>query len=502
MGLYPTTTVRRVNAIKQMMAESFTIEEIQRSFLRWKDDIESLDRGLRALCDGFVEELSQEGWASSRRKVLMREVAEVRRLAEALVGRIESLERQVVSPLERAAKARAFSAGASGGAGDLLVEGLHLAKAKQGEHMVRIDTDELADPRRYGDVASETPATSRKVRHKRRLRARSKTIAPKRLSKEELRLGALLPVLDAYDRPRTRGECMTSERPCPFVSCKHHLYLDVNPETGSMKLNFPDLEVWEMKETCSLDVADRSGITLEEVGEILNLTRERIRQVEVRGLLKLKMVGPGEEPLPGEPGWVNAFDVCPSGSSRPVHVNVDVHVIRNPGQERPRKRRRGRNSPARRQRALRQYLHERAAAEHDVDRPRRDPCRNDCRQMLAAQQNFHVGVVGIVVVVEPNWFPRAAGVVQEVFRRAVRRRERNVDLLVIDFLSVGRRRHREIAAQHEAANAFQRGQDVGLRLHRIADGDRNGRDRFRQPVASWSEIAGLSYFAHADHVGR
>jgi DNA-directed RNA polymerase sigma subunit (sigma70/sigma32) len=35
-------------------------------------------------------------------------------------------------------------------------------------------------------------------------------------------------------------------------------------------------------------VADRGGITLEEVGAILNLTRERIRQVEVRGLAKIK----------------------------------------------------------------------------------------------------------------------------------------------------------------------------------------------------------------------
>ena len=61
-------------------------------------------------------------------------------------------------------------------------------------------------------------------------------------------------------------------------------------------------------ETCSLDVADRGGITLEEVGEILNLTRERIRQVEVRGLSKLKMVGPGEEPLPGDPGYYTGDD--------------------------------------------------------------------------------------------------------------------------------------------------------------------------------------------------
>ena len=154
------------------------------------------------------------------------------------------------------------------------------------------------------DWNGDPPAVSRKVRHKRRDRARSKTIAPKRLTKEELRLGALLPLFVDPDRPQSRGECSMGERPCPYVSCKHHLYLDINPETGSIKLNFPDLEVWEMAETCSLDVADRGGITLEEVGEILNLTRERIRQVEVRGLLKLKMVGPGEEPLPGDPGYL------------------------------------------------------------------------------------------------------------------------------------------------------------------------------------------------------
>ncbi len=149
---------------------------------------------------------------------------------------------------------------------------------------------------------------SRKIRQKRRTRARSKTIAPKRLTKEELRFRELLPILDDPDRPLTRGACKEDVRPCPYVSCKHHLYLDVNPETGSIKLNFPDLEVWEMAETCSLDVADRGGITLEEVGEILNLTRERIRQVEVRGLLKLKMVGPGEEPLPGDPGYYAGDD--------------------------------------------------------------------------------------------------------------------------------------------------------------------------------------------------
>ena len=72
------------------------------------------------------------------------------------------------------------------------------------------------------------------------------------------------------------------------MSCKHHLYLDVNPDTGSIKLNFPHLEPWEMSESCALDVAERGGITLEEVGGIVNLTRERVRQVEVRATTKLR----------------------------------------------------------------------------------------------------------------------------------------------------------------------------------------------------------------------
>jgi hypothetical protein len=146
--------------------------------------------------------------------------------------------------------------------------------------------------------AADMPEVSRKVRRRRRrTRPRSKTIAMKRLTREELRQGALMyPPVD-IPRPTSRAECREEMRPCPWVACKHHLYLDINPETGSIKINFPDLEPWELKHTCALDVAERGGITLEEVGEIMNLTRERIRQVEVRGLLKLKMGSPSPDEL-------------------------------------------------------------------------------------------------------------------------------------------------------------------------------------------------------------
>jgi hypothetical protein len=168
--------------------------------------------------------------------------------------------------------------------------------------------DDGIDP--ASSTSEEPPEVSRKVRRRRRrTRPRSKTIAMKRLTREELRVGALMyPPVDE-PRPETRSECRGEQRPCPWVACKYHLYLDVNPETGSIKLNFPDLEPWDLPETCSLDVAERGGITLEEVGEIMNLTRERIRQVEVRGLIKLKMSSPTPDELgamllagDGEPG--------------------------------------------------------------------------------------------------------------------------------------------------------------------------------------------------------
>ncbi|HEX3771666.1 MAG TPA: sigma factor-like helix-turn-helix DNA-binding protein [Polyangiaceae bacterium] len=136
--------------------------------------------------------------------------------------------------------------------------------------------------------ASPAPVTREQRRSRRKRPIRAKTISVKRMTKRDLELGRLLyPEINDIVHPKSRADCVGGERPCPFVSCKHHLYLDVSARTGAIKLNFPDLEVWEMTETCALDVADRGGTTLEEVGAIMNLTRERIRQVEVKGLAKL-----------------------------------------------------------------------------------------------------------------------------------------------------------------------------------------------------------------------
>jgi hypothetical protein len=156
------------------------------------------------------------------------------------------------------------------------------------------ELEDLAEP--AGDHAqlADLPEVSKKVATRtrsRRDRPRSKTIALKRLTRAELARGAeLYPPIEDVDteRPRTREDCRDAPRPCPWVACKHHLYLDINPRTGSIKINFPDLEPWELEHTCALDIADNGGLTLEEIGLITNLTRERVRQVEVRGLLTLQ----------------------------------------------------------------------------------------------------------------------------------------------------------------------------------------------------------------------
>lgn len=140
-------------------------------------------------------------------------------------------------------------------------------------------------------------------------------------------------------RPRTRGDCVNAVRPCPWLSCAHHLGIDIElrggegrPLAGGVRINIGRttetdafghqrnvtrrtgiMSVREMQRgdtvddraeqlvdwwldgrpTCVLDIADRGGATLEEVGAAMSITRERARQLMESGLAKLKQ--PAEE---------------------------------------------------------------------------------------------------------------------------------------------------------------------------------------------------------------
>jgi len=106
-------------------------------------------------------------------------------------------------------------------------------------------------------------------------------VPAKRLALERFRL----PIVEEYSKPRKRSDCVDGPRPCPFVGCRWHLYLDVR--STSIKYNFPDLEVDELTISCALDVADQGPSTLDQVSGAMNITRERVRQIETIALSKL-----------------------------------------------------------------------------------------------------------------------------------------------------------------------------------------------------------------------
>ena len=116
-----------------------------------------------------------------------------------------------------------------------------------------------------------------------------------RLSAAEQEAAAALQAADAYPkvRPQTRADCQpggwNAARPCPFVGCKHHLCLEV-ASTGSIKYRMTIEQFLDGKQpSCSLDGAERGGTTLETAGTILGMTRERVRQIETRGLKRIRV---------------------------------------------------------------------------------------------------------------------------------------------------------------------------------------------------------------------
>ncbi len=94
-GMYPVQAVRRVNLVKGMMADNLTIEEIQRSFARFKDDIERIEKGVRELMAGFERQAKAPAVEPGRRRDIEQEITEAKRAAGELIRRIAGLERQL-----------------------------------------------------------------------------------------------------------------------------------------------------------------------------------------------------------------------------------------------------------------------------------------------------------------------------------------------------------------------------------------------------------------------
>lgn len=118
-GIYPAGTLNRINRIKRLMAESLTIEEISQS-LQFRDRIDSIAEGLEQLVEALGVTINAPSTPAKERKPLERQLEVIRKEADEWMHRLETLERRITAPLERAARQRAFGAGSAGGASDLL----------------------------------------------------------------------------------------------------------------------------------------------------------------------------------------------------------------------------------------------------------------------------------------------------------------------------------------------------------------------------------------------
>jgi DNA-binding transcriptional MerR regulator len=90
-GVYPVESVRRINAIKKMMAEGLTLEDIKRSFVFFKNHIDQVERGLGEVLDGFEAELSGRTFGREYRRELETQLSALRKRSEDLVRDVARL---------------------------------------------------------------------------------------------------------------------------------------------------------------------------------------------------------------------------------------------------------------------------------------------------------------------------------------------------------------------------------------------------------------------------
>ncbi|HZH04932.1 MAG TPA: MerR family transcriptional regulator [Myxococcaceae bacterium] len=113
-GLYPVEAVRRINAIKKMMAEGMTIEEIKRSFVFFKNHIDRVEHGLAEVLDGFESELAGRGFGAAQRRRFALRIEALRQRSQELVRDVAMLGSAVTVRGEAAATERSSLKSASG----------------------------------------------------------------------------------------------------------------------------------------------------------------------------------------------------------------------------------------------------------------------------------------------------------------------------------------------------------------------------------------------------
>jgi hypothetical protein len=116
LGVYPAKTVRRINAVKRLMIDGHTIEEIQAGYLQYTDRLETFNDVVVELITQLARDVESPALEAKQRTELLRHLDEARRLSSQLTGLFADLTRRVAAPDTN----RIRRTGAAGSAEDLL----------------------------------------------------------------------------------------------------------------------------------------------------------------------------------------------------------------------------------------------------------------------------------------------------------------------------------------------------------------------------------------------
>ena len=99
-GIYPVGVVRQILRIKQMMAESYTIEQIQKEFLFIRSDVEQLEQLLEGIFKK-LDEVVRQRRSEHRAHTVARDVGDARSLSRDLLARLAAIETKLTSRAAR-----------------------------------------------------------------------------------------------------------------------------------------------------------------------------------------------------------------------------------------------------------------------------------------------------------------------------------------------------------------------------------------------------------------
>jgi len=94
LGMYPARAIRQLVRIKEMMAKSYTIEEIRRDFLFVRTDIEQLEQTLGCIFQALAKVLKQRRQDTT---TVSRDVNQAKKQSRDLVTQLSSIESRLMS---------------------------------------------------------------------------------------------------------------------------------------------------------------------------------------------------------------------------------------------------------------------------------------------------------------------------------------------------------------------------------------------------------------------